>query len=90
MIPESNVHYVYLLHGYSGRHYIGMTSNQQRRLAQHREGHTYTTRQLGGDLQLLASNEYATRREAAAAERKLKAWKNPAKVLAFLTNHGSG
>ena len=85
-----NIYHVYLLQGGSGRNYIGMTSNLERRLAQHREGHTYTTRRLGGDLQLLASKDYATRREAAAAERKLKAWKNPAKVLAFLSDHGSG
>jgi putative endonuclease len=76
---------VYLLRGDSGRHYIGMTSDLERRLTQHRQGHTYTTWRLGGDLQLLASKVCATRQEAAAIERRLKAWKNPAKVRAFLT-----
>jgi putative endonuclease len=80
------MYYVYLLKGDSGRHYIGMTSDLERRLAQHRQGHTYTTRRLGGNLQLVASKAYATRQEAAAIERRLKAWKNPAKVRAFLTN----
>ena len=90
MNPDLNVHYVYLLQGHSGRHYIGMTSNLERRLDQHRQGHTYTTRRLGGDLQLLASRGYDSQREAAAAERQLKAWKNPAKVLAFLSDGNSG
>jgi putative endonuclease len=90
MGPGMNMYHVYLLQGGSGRHYIGMTLNLERRLAQHRQGHTYTTRRLGGDLQLLASKEYDTHREAAAVERQLKAWKNPAKVLTFLSVRRSG
>ena len=61
-----------------------MTSDLPRRFAQHRRGHTHTTRRLGGELELLASRAYATRSEAAAVERKLKAWKNPLKARAFL------
>ena len=84
------MYHVYLLQGGSGWHYIGMTSNLEQRLAQHRQGNTYTTRRVGGGLQLLASRGYDTRREAVAAERQLKAWKNPAKVLTFLSNRTSG
>ncbi|HWA27022.1 MAG TPA: GIY-YIG nuclease family protein [Lacunisphaera sp.] len=76
--------HVYILRGASGRHYIGQTSDLPARLAQHLGGHTHTTRRLGGNVQLLASRAFATRAEAANAERMLKSWKNPAKALAWL------
>ncbi|MSU46651.1 MAG: GIY-YIG nuclease family protein [Lacunisphaera sp.] len=78
------VHYVHMLRGASGRHYIGMTSDLARRIEQHLNGHTHTTKRLGGGLQLVASKAFDTRAEAAAIEKKLKGWKNPAKDQAFL------
>jgi len=80
------VHNVYVRRGASGRHYIGMTSDLERRLHQHQSGQTHTTRRLGGGLQLLASRAFATREEAAAIEKKLKRWKDPAKAQAFLNS----
>ncbi len=77
---------VYMLSGANGRHYIGMTSDQVHRIQQHRNGHTYTTRRLGGNLQLVASKAYPTREAAAAIEKKLKRWKNPTKAEAFLNS----
>jgi predicted GIY-YIG superfamily endonuclease len=62
------VHYVYLLRGGSGRHYIGMTSDLARRVEQHRRGQTHTTKRLGGELQLVADKAYESREEAAAIE----------------------
>jgi predicted GIY-YIG superfamily endonuclease len=50
---------VCILRGASGRHYIGMTSDLAACLKQHREGHTHTTQRLGGDLQIVASRDYA-------------------------------
>jgi putative endonuclease len=76
--------WVYILQGNSGRHYIGMTDDLRRRLAEHSRGHTHTTKRLGGDLRLVARREFPTRVEAAAFERKLKSWKNPAKAVAAL------
>ena len=73
-----------MLKGGNGRHYIGMTSDLVRRLAQHDNGQTHTTRRLGGALQVVASKMYGTRAEAAEIERMLKRWKNPAKAAAFL------
>ena len=78
------MYHVYMLRGDNGRHYIGMTSDLTRRFEQHQRGHTHTTRRLGGVLQLLASKPFASREEAAAVERQLKAWKNPAKAQEFL------
>ena len=69
--------WVYILRGSSGRHYIGSAVNLETRLAQHRRGHTYTTRRLGDDLQIVASKEFGTLEEARKIERVLKAKKNP-------------
>ena len=80
------MHHVYVLKGDSGRHYLGMTAELERRLAQHRQEYTYTTRRLGGNLQLVASKACSTREEAVTLERRLKAWKNTAKVIAYLSN----
>jgi len=65
-----------------------MTSDVARRLEQHRRGHTYTTRRLGGDLALVASKAFASREAAAEVERMLKRWKNPAKAAEFLQSSG--
>jgi predicted GIY-YIG superfamily endonuclease len=46
-----------MLQGSSGRYYIGSTTDLQRRLEQHRSGHTYSTRRLGTQLELVASLE---------------------------------
>jgi predicted GIY-YIG superfamily endonuclease len=76
--------HVYILRGSNGRHYIGQTADLAGRLEQHRRGHTHTTRRLGDELLLVASAAMATRADSLALERKLKAWKNPAKVIEYL------
>ena len=68
--------WVYLLKG-AKRHYLGSTVDLDARLAQHERGHTHTTKRLGEKLQLVASKEFATLREARRVERVLKAKKNP-------------
>jgi putative endonuclease len=77
---------VYMLKGVCGRHYIGSTSNLPQRLEAHRRGNTATTNRLGHPLELVASKEFPTLTEARRIERMLKAWKNPAKALAFLSS----
>jgi putative endonuclease len=86
LAPGTNflVYTVYVLRGASGRHYIGQTSDLDLRLAQHRAGHTHTTKRLGGGIELIASRQFASRNEAVATERMLKAWKNPLKAIAYL------
>lgn len=78
--------YVYILKGANGRHYIGTTNDLERRLQQHRSGHTHTTKRLGGEIELVANAAFATRKEALSVERRLKRWKSPAKAIAFLEN----
>jgi len=69
--------WVYILRGSSGRHYIGSAIDLQARIAQHRRGHTHTTRRLGQELQLVATKQVKTAQEARTIERTLKAKKNP-------------
>ena len=69
--------WVYILRGTTGRHYIGSTTDLQRRLRQHHSGHTHTTARLGYPLELMASAERETLTEARQLERALKAKKNP-------------
>ncbi|MDP2136633.1 MAG: GIY-YIG nuclease family protein [Candidatus Didemnitutus sp.] len=76
--------HVYILRGNSGRHYIGQTNDLAARMTQHRNGQTHTTKRLGDQLELLASRGYATRAEALAVERRLKAWGKPALAIEFL------
>jgi predicted GIY-YIG superfamily endonuclease len=69
--------WVYILKGSSGRHYIGSAVDLQARLAQHKRGHTHTTRRLGENVEIVARKKVATLDEARRIERKLKAKKNP-------------
>jgi predicted GIY-YIG superfamily endonuclease len=69
--------WIYILKGSSGRHYIDSAVDLDARLAQHRRGHTHTTKRLGENLDLVASKEVVTLAEARKIERTLKAKKNP-------------
>jgi putative endonuclease len=80
--------WVYMLKGSTGRYYIGSTTDMDRRMEEHRRGHTYTTRRLG-ELELVAKLETPTLAEARALERKLKQKKNPAVALYLLQSAGS-
>ena len=68
--------WVYILKG-SKRHYLGSTVDLDARIAQHRRGHTHTTKRLGETLELVASKEFETLNEARSVERMLRAKKNP-------------
>jgi len=69
--------WVYILRGSSDRHYIGSAVDLGARFAQHLRGHTHTTKRLGERIEIVASKEVATLREARTIERELKAKKNP-------------
>ena len=68
----------------AGRYYIGSTTDLERRIEQHRSGHTYSTRRLGTTLELVASLEVATLEDARSLERQMKLKKNPRLVLFLL------
>jgi putative endonuclease len=75
---------VYILRGAAGRHYIGSTTNLERRLTQHRSGQCHTTRQLGATLELVAALELEELAEARTFERELKRKKNPLLAIHLL------
>jgi predicted GIY-YIG superfamily endonuclease len=75
--------WVYILRGSSGRHYIGSTPDLAARLAQHRRGHTRTTKRIG-DFQIVAQREYSTLKATRDVERFLKAKKNPRLAIHYL------
>jgi putative endonuclease len=72
--------WVYVLRGSSGRHYIGSTTDLDRRIEQHRQGHTHSTKRLGKNLEILTALEVASLEEA----RELKRKKNPRLALLLL------
>jgi predicted GIY-YIG superfamily endonuclease len=84
----SSMAWVYILRGAGGRHYIGSTTNLERRLGEHRRGHTHSTKRLGGNLTLVASLEAATLREARELELQMKRKKNPQLALGFIQQQG--
>lgn len=63
--------YVYILKNESGSFYIGSTDNLERRIEQHRNGHTKTTKRMKNDI-LVLSQKYPTLEIARKIERKIK------------------
>jgi len=70
------MHVLYILSNLkTDRFYIGSTSNLDRRLKQHKNGHTRTTRVLEA-FELVYKEEYNTLEEARLREKKLKSYKS--------------
>ena len=63
--------YIYILQNEKGRYYIGSTINLEKRLKQHLQGDTYSTKRMG-TLKLVFQQEYITSKEARQIEYKLK------------------
>ena len=78
--------WVYILHGSSGRYYIGSTEDLTRRLAEHRRGSNHTTRRLGSKLELVISKTVDGVMEARQIELALKRKKNPQFATRALEN----
>lgn len=62
---------VYVLKGNTGKLYKGVTNNLQRRLKEHRSGHTKTTSKMG-QLEIAYIEEFQTFAEARAREKYLE------------------
>jgi len=86
MSSNNRMAWTYILRGGSGRHYIGSTTDLERRLKEHRRGHTHSTKRLGDNLVIVAAVEVATLGEARALEREMKRKKNPRLAVALLQN----
>ena len=63
--------FVYILKDEKGKLYIGSTDNLDKRMRQHKAGHTQTTRRMKNAV-LVFSQKYPTLEQARKIERKLK------------------
>ena len=69
------MYYVYILESVkSGRHYVGSTSNLERRLTEHNEGKVKSTKRCR-PWKIIYTEEFATKTEALKRERKIKSYK---------------
>jgi putative endonuclease len=62
---------VYVLKDVKGKHYKGLTNDLERRLREHKSGHTITTSKMQG-LKLVYSETFNTFPEARAREKYFK------------------
>ena len=67
--------FIYILESGSGRFYDGSTTDIQRRMKQHRSGHTHTTKRMD-DFTLVFCQEVQDLELARNAERRIKTWKS--------------
>ncbi|MCK6462758.1 MAG: GIY-YIG nuclease family protein [Candidatus Pacebacteria bacterium] len=63
--------YVYILKDKNGKFYVGSTDNLDRRLKQHKNGHTQTTRKMN-DFMLVLMQKYESLDLARKVERRIK------------------
>ena len=75
--------WAYMLHCNAGRFYVGHTDNLERRIAQHETGAIagFTRNYL--PVKLVWCQDFASREEAKAAEKRMKGWSR-AKKLALV------
>ena len=80
---------LYILKSLSNsRLYIGQTSNFARRLKQHEDDRSYSTKGRG-PWEVLKTIRFESRSEAMKLETKLKKMKNPARIMAYVERHYS-
>jgi len=77
----AKTYWVYILTNRSGTLYVGMTSNLERRIAEHRAGHypNAFTERYAID-RLIYVERYTEARDAVQRERQLKGWRRTKKV----------
>jgi putative endonuclease len=82
-------YYTYILESQKdGRLYIGQSNDLEGRVKRHNNNQSLSTR-FRGPWQLLFHKEFSTRTEAIFLERKLKSWKNTAKIRAWIAKEHS-
>ena len=66
--------WVYILHCADGSYYTGHTDDLAKRLAEHQTGQVTGYTSTRRPVRLLFSEEFPTREEALASERRIKGW----------------
>ena len=80
-MAKDKTYWVYILTNRSGTLYVGMTSELERRLGQHRTKHYPDSFTAQYDInRLVYAEPYASAREAVRRERQLKGWRREKKV----------
>ena len=78
---------LYILKSLStARLYIGQTNNFARRLKQHQDDRSYSTKGRG-PWEVFKTIQFESRSEAMRLEVKLKKMKNPARIIAYVERH---
>lgn len=73
----------------TGRFYIGSTNDLVRRLSQHKNGSTRTTKILGTS-DLVYKEEFKTLEDARSREKKLKSYKSRKYLEWLISNQNQG
>jgi putative endonuclease len=83
------MHFVYILRNEKGKHYIGETSDLEKRLNQHNSDNKHFTGN-NGLWELVIFSTCQSKSEAVQLEKKLKNFKNPKYAIKYLTELNSG
>ena len=84
------IFYTYVLESeQTGQLYIGQTQDYKERLERHNSDRNKWTKGKG-PWHLLGYRSHSSRSEAIRLERKLKSWKNPQRVKAWLADNTGG
>ncbi len=83
---ESMSFYVYILRCVDRSYYVGHTDDLQRRIAQHNAGEIPGYTEGRRPVRLVCVQEFPTREEALASERRLKGWSRAKKEALILEN----
>ena len=88
LLLNRNMKYtLYILKSFStDRLYIGQTSNFARRLKQHQDDRSYSTKGRG-PWEVVKTVQFESRSEAMKLEVKLNKMKNPARIMAYVERH---
>ena len=80
--------WAYMLHCRGGYFYTGHRDDLEARLAQHKSGHVRGFASDHLPVELVWSQEFATRYEALAAERQIKGWSRAKKMALIREDWG--
>lgn len=83
-------YHVYILKSTNNRHYIGYTSNLEKRIYQHNNKHHGFTNSITEVWALMICREYPTKKEAMEVETKLKSFKNYQRAIRYLEKAAQG
>ena len=79
ILMNRSMWYVYILNCDQKTFYVGMTNNLESRLADHRNKGSFFTKKFS-DIELVHSEQFNSKSEAAKREQQLKGWSRVKKI----------